>query len=169
MFSRGPPCMLPFVTTSSTDQRRWRLRPPTSSDRERWGVLYRGYAEFYKVDQTDAAADIVWGWLMDPDHELRCLLAEDAGGHVVGLAHYRPYANPLTAGTDCFLDDLFVDPASRGSGAADALLTELRTVAAANGWSVVTWLTADDNYRGRAKYDKYATRTHWITYEMPVT
>lgn len=58
-------------------------------------------------------------------------------GALVGLAHYRPFARPLSATTGCFLDDLFVDPARRGSGAADLLLTELARLAAENGWSVV--------------------------------
>ncbi len=28
------------------------------------------------------------------------------------------------------------------------------------------WITADDNHRARSKYDKHATRTSWITYDM---
>ena len=64
---------------------------------------------------------------------------------------------------------LVVDFADREPGtvpAADALLGELRRLAVENGWSVVRWITADDNYRGRAKYDQYATRTTWVTYDM---
>ena len=33
------------------------------------------------------------------------------------------------------------------------------------GWSVVRWITADDNYRGRGVYDRVAKRTMWITYD----
>jgi len=29
----------------------------------------------------------------------------------------------------------------------------------------VRWITADDNYRAQALYDKVATRTHWVTYD----
>lgn len=159
--------MLPVTASAGGgDQRRWLLRPPGDADRERWRALYRGYADFYRVGQTEAAADTVWSWIRDPDHEVSCLLAEDDRGRVVGLAHYRPFARPLSASTGCFLDDLFVDPLERGSGAADALLGELRRLAAERGWSVVRWITADDNYRGRAKYDQHATRTTWVTYDM---
>ena len=143
------------------------MRPPTAADRDRWRALYRGYADFYRVEQTEAAAAQVWEWINDPDHEVRCLLVEDEAGRVAGLAHYRPFARPLSATTGCFLDDLFVDPADRGGGAADALLAELRRLATENGWSVVRWITADDNYRGRAKYDQHAVRTMWVTYDMP--
>ena len=155
------------MDTSSGDERRWRLRAPHDDDRARWRELYQAYADFYQVQQSDAAADVVWDWIRDPNHEVSCLLAEAADGRVVGLAHYRPFARPLSASTGCFLDDLYVDPLERGSGAADALLTELARLATVNGWSVVRWITADDNYRARAFYDQHATRTTWITYDMP--
>jgi len=129
--------------------------------------LYRGYADFYGVMQSEEAAALVWSWIRDPDNEVECLLVEDEPGRVVGLAHYRPFARPLRASMGCFLDDLFIDPARRGGGAAEALLAELANVATENGWDVVRWITADDNYRGRAKYDRHATRTMWITYDMP--
>ncbi|WP_235438754.1 hypothetical protein [Streptomyces yangpuensis] len=45
-------------------------------------------------------------------------------------------------------------------------LGALRGLAAERGWSVVRWITADDNHRARAKYDQVATRTMWVTYDM---
>jgi GNAT superfamily N-acetyltransferase len=147
---------------------RWTVREPRDADRQRWRELYSGYAEFYEVQQTQADAERVWGWIRDPHHEVNCLLVEHHDGRVVGLAHYRPFARPLSASTGCFLDDLFIDPGERGGGGADALLAELRRLSVANGWSVVRWITADNNYRARAKYDEYATRTTWITYDMTV-
>ena len=92
----------------------------------------------------------------------------ELGDELVGLAHYRPFARPLAATVGGYLDDLYVAPEARGSGAADALLARLREIAADRGWSVVRWITADDNHRARAKYDQVATRTMWVTYDMPV-
>ncbi|MEV7278860.1 GNAT family N-acetyltransferase [Streptomyces sp. NPDC093111] len=143
-----------------------KVRPVTAEDFAPWRALYRGYAEFYRVEQTDEAAERVWAWIHDPGHEVNALVAEDSAGRLVGLAHYRPFARPLSATTGCFLDDLFVAPDSRGSGAADRLLEALRGIAAERGWSVVRWITADDNHRARAKYDQVATRTMWVTYDM---
>ncbi len=153
--------------TNQAARPRFEVRPVRDADHDRWRELYRGYAEFYRVEQSDAMAEQVWAWVQDPAHEVRGLVAEDEQGRLVGLAHYRPFARPLSASVGCFLDDLFVDPASRGAGAADSLLAELARLAGENGWSVVRWITADDNYRGRAKYDRHATRTTWITYDMP--
>ena len=141
-------------------------RPITAADRPRWEELFAGYATFYKVDQTPQMRETVFGWLMDKDHTSNAFVAEDASGQVVGFTHYRPFVSQLKACTNCFLDDLFVDPAARGSGAAEALIDAVGKTAAQNGWSVVRWITADDNFRGRGVYDKVATRTMWITYDM---
>lgn len=143
-----------------------RVRAVRPEDFPQWRVLYRGYADFYKVDQTEGAAALVWSWVNEPSHEVNGLVAEDTDGMLIGLAHYRPFARPLSATTGCFLDDLFVAPERRGSGAADLLLGRLSEIAAERGWSVVRWITADDNHRARSKYDKLATRTMWVTYDM---
>ena len=144
----------------------WLIRPALPEDYAQWRVLYAGYADFYRVTQTDDMANRGWGWICDPGHEVRCLLAVEGDGAVAGLAHYRPFARPLAASTGCFLDDLFVPAQARGRGAVDALLAALKREARDNGWNVVRWITADDNYRARAKYDQVAERTSWITYDM---
>ncbi len=144
------------------------IRPVKAEDRAEWDVLYQGYATFYKVEQTEEMRDTVFGWLMDETHGSNGLVAVDEAGKLIGLTHYRPFVSCLKAVTNCFLDDLFVDPAARGSGAADALIEGVRKVADEKGWPVVRWITADDNYRGRGVYDKVATRTMWITYDLKV-
>lgn len=144
------------------------IRNPKPADRDAWGALYAGYAEFYKTEQSAEMRDVVWSWLLDPANPEEALVAEAPDGTLVGLAHFRPYPRPLHASTCGYLDDLFVDPSYRGSGVADELLTRLRGIALERGWEMVRWTTADDNYRARGKYDQVATRTTWITYDMPV-
>jgi GNAT superfamily N-acetyltransferase len=141
------------------------IRPLATADRPAWEELYQGYAAFYRVTQTPEMRAIVWDWLHDPQHESCGLVAEDAG-KLIGLAHYRGFARPLSATRGMFLDDLFVDPAARGSGAAKLLLAELRSLARAKGFSVIRWITADNNYRARGLYDQMADRTGWITYDL---
>jgi GNAT superfamily N-acetyltransferase len=141
------------------------VRPVAQSDRAEWDVLYAGYAAFYGTSQTPQMRDTVWSWLMDPAHTTNGLVAEH-GGRLIGLAHFRPYARPLSATTGGFLDDLFVDTGARGSGAAAALMKELSAIGTANGWSVIRWITAENNYRARGLYDQIATRTPWVTYDI---
>lgn len=149
------------------DDGRWRVRPVAADDHERWRALYAEYAASYRAAQTDEQAERTWGWLLDPAHEVEGLVVVDGSGRAAGLAHVRPFARPLTATVGGFLDDLHVEPAARGTGAVDALLQALQDLAAERGWSVVRWITADDNYRARGKYDQVAVRTSWITYDMP--
>jgi ribosomal protein S18 acetylase RimI-like enzyme len=142
------------------------VRPPTHADRADWDVLYQGYAAFYKVTQTPEMRDTVWSWIMDPAHSTDALIAVNEVGRAVGLAHFRPFARPLSASTGGFLDDLFVDPSARGASIGEALITALRGIVVERGWSVIRWITADDNYRARGLYDRLATRTSWITYDI---
>jgi GNAT superfamily N-acetyltransferase len=141
------------------------IRAVRASDKAEWAALYAGYAAFYKVEQTEAMRERVWGWLMDSAHGTEGLVAE-IDGALVGLAHFRPYARPLSASVGGFLDDLFVGPTARGSGAAEALITALGDLGRARGWTVIRWITAEDNYRARGLYDRLADRTKWVTYDI---
>jgi GNAT superfamily N-acetyltransferase len=138
------------------------VRPVTEPDRERWAELYRGYAAFYEVPPPDL--DRLWSRVTALG-EIECLVAE-LDGDVVGLVHVRAFARPLEGDWAGFLDDLFVDPAHRGSGAGEALLEHLRGLAAERGWGVVTWITGADNHVARRLYDRLAERQEWVTYDM---
>ncbi|MBE9606840.1 GNAT family N-acetyltransferase [Acetobacteraceae bacterium H6797] len=142
------------------------IQPVAERHRQDWERLYAGYAAFYKVTQTLEMREKVWSWLMDPLHEVNGFIAEDAAGKPLGLAHFRPFARPLSASTGGFLDDLFVDPAARGQRVADALIGAVAEEGRKRGWSVIRWITADDNYRGRAVYDRVANLTKWRTYDI---
>lgn len=141
------------------------VRDVAVEDRLSWNALYAGYAAFYGVDQTDAMRDRVWGWLMDAGHPVTGLVAE-LQGRLVGLAHVRAFDRPLSASTGGFLDDLFVAPDARGSGAAQALIAAVADHGRARGWTVIRWITADTNARARAVYDRVATQTPWVTYDI---
>lgn len=141
------------------------IRKPTQADHAQWSALYAGYADFYAVTQTDEMRAKVWGWIHDPMHEVQALVAEQ-DGRLMGLAHFRAFARPLSASTGGFLDDLFVHPDARGSGAAAALIAAVQAEGRAQGWSVIRWITAENNYRARSLYDRTAARTPWVTYDL---
>ena len=64
------------------------------------------------------------------------------------------------------LDDLFATPAARGHQASKQLIAAIVQVAKERNWSVIRWLTADNNYRARSSYHKIASPTKWITYNI---
>ena len=131
-----------------------------------WRPLFAGYAEFYGTELTEAVAERVWSWLHDPEHLLEGLLARDASGRAVGLAHVRACPRPLSGQTIGFLDDLYVVPDARGSGAADALFDALAARARERGWPAIRWLTQEFNYRGRAFYDRYTgAKSDFLMYQ----
>ncbi|WP_443033280.1 hypothetical protein [Streptomyces sp. CS62] len=61
------------------------IRPVRAEDFAQWRVLYRGYADFYEVDQSEEMAATVWSWLNDPGHEVSGL---------VGRGGRRPAGRP---------------------------------------------------------------------------
>ena len=65
-----------------------------------------------------------------------------------------------------YLDDLFVDPDLRGAGIADDLFAAAKELGRSRDWSVIRWITAENNYRARGVYDRVAARTNWITYDL---
>lgn len=143
------------------------VRAVVREDRPEWEALYAGYAAFYEVTQTAEMRAKVWSWLLDTQHDVNGLVAEDAGA-LVGLAHFRPFARPLAAASGLYLDDLFVTPAARGLGAAPALIDAVQREARDKGHSVVRWITSVDNARARGLYDKVARSTEWMTYDLDV-
>lgn len=141
------------------------VQPLSQGDEAAWRNLYRGYAEFYAVSMNDRILATTWAWLLDPAHPLEgliCLRADQP----IGFAHFRAQPKPLLGEDAGFLDDLFVQPDQRGVGAARLLMNELASVARARGWRTVRWITAADNVRARRLYDRLATQTHWVTYEL---
>lgn len=142
------------------------IRPIAEGDYDAWLPLYRGYAEFYRVAMPEDTSRRLFGWLLDPSHVIEGRLACDEGGKAVGLAHFRAMPRPLAAAEIGFLDDLFVAPDGRGKGIARSLLLHLSDVARDRGWPKVRWITAADNAEARRLYDRVATQTAWVTYEM---
>lgn len=138
----------------------------TTNDQAEWRLLFDGYADFYHVPMDDAIADRVWAWLLDPDHVLEGLLTRDGSGAAVGMAHVRACPRSLGGGDIGFLDDMFVAPAARGGGAADALFDALAELASERGWPTIRWITQHFNERGRAFYDRYtAGPSDFIMYQ----
>ncbi len=147
---------------------RFATRLLLPGDRARWEVLHRGYTDFYEVATTDAQRDRLWDWLLAHDFGLEGLVAEHEG-RLVGIAHVRPVVRPLHVQVDGWLDDLFVDPDTRGSGAAAALLHAVRRLGADRGWSAVRWVTSETNARARAFYEREgAAALAFVTYHVHV-
>jgi GNAT superfamily N-acetyltransferase len=158
-------------TETNTDRVSWTVRPVRRDEFAAWTRLFRGYADFYNWPTSDEHQHQIWTWIHD-DRTVEALVAipiDATGGEIgpaQGLAHLRSWVRPLR-GVQCgYLDDLYVAPESRGRGAVEALYNEINQIALKRDWAIVRWTTADNNYRARTVYDRLATRTTWVTYDM---
>ena len=140
------------------------IRGIHESDKDAWAPLFRAYGIFYRTEFTSEIVDAVFDKLVSDSAEIDGLVAVD-DGKVVGFALYRPLYDTFTASTSWFLDDLFIDPSTRGKGAATALIEAVSEIARANGGGSVRWFTEESNETAQRIYNKVATRKPWFTYE----
>jgi len=141
------------------------IRDIKLEDKTQWKNLYRGYADFYKVEMNEDILNKVWEWLHNKNHELTGLVYE-VDSTLVGFAHYRRMPSPLRGKDIGFLDDLFVEPKFRGQKIGEKILKELNTVSKSKGWNLIRWITHEDNLRAKALYDRVAEKTKWNLYEL---
>ena len=141
------------------------IRKIQIKDRGQWENLYRGYADFYKVEMNEKILQIVWTWLHDENHEL-CGIIYEVDNNIAGFAHYRRMPRPLRGKDIGFLDDLFVEPKYRGQKIGEKLINELKKISKSKGWNLIRWITHNDNFRAKSLYDRVAEKTKWDLYEL---
>lgn len=141
------------------------VRAIEARDAAAWRELFRAYGVFYATEFDDAQLDHVWSLLLDPTGRVDALVAE-VDGDIVGMAHYRHHPDTFSRGEDWYLDDLFTAPDARGAGVGTALIAHLTELARATGPGTLRWITAADNATAQRVYDRVATKTTWVTYEV---
>jgi GNAT superfamily N-acetyltransferase len=132
--------------------------------------LMRAYCDFYEVAPSDdALLALSRALLADPDREGVQLLARDDDGAAVGFATvFWSWATTIAARIGV-MNDLFVAPAARGSGAAEALIAACAEECRRHGAAELTWQTARDNLRAQRVYDRVgAQRAEWVDYSLSV-
>ena len=134
-------------------------------DKEQWEKLYKGYADFYKVEMNDKILQTVWKWLHDKSHEVNGLVYE-VDENIVGLAHYRRMPSPLRGQDIGFLDDLFVDAEHRGQRIGEKFINKLKEISKSKRWNLVRWITREDNLRAKSLYNRVSEKTTWDVYEL---
>jgi GNAT superfamily N-acetyltransferase len=139
--------------------------PLRAGDRASWEALARGYKDFYEDDVADGGYEDAWQRLHS-GLEIHGAGAR-SGGRLIGIAHYL-FHPTVWQQESCYLQDLFVDEAARGHGAARALISYVATAARDRGTARLYWTTKQDNDRARALYDKVARFHGFIRYDYPL-
>ncbi len=135
------------------------------TDRAGWQGLWEQYLRFYRAELPARTSDSTFAKLCEADSGLVGLLAIDADGRAVGLAHLIFHPSTWAEEPYCYLEDLFVDRARRGSGVAGRLFDGLYETARELGASRVYWLTQQFNGPARSLYDTVGRLTSFVVYE----
>jgi ribosomal protein S18 acetylase RimI-like enzyme len=129
--------------------------------------LFRAYCDFYEADPTDAGVEEMIRAAIDlPDDQAFLLMAED-GDESVGFAACSWKWSSLRGARIVVLEDLYVREGSRGEGHADSLIAASAALGKEHGAPVLTWLTAPDNVRAQAVYNRVGgTSEPFLEYEL---
>lgn len=139
------------------------VRELTPADRAEWEPLWRGYQTFYKTDIPAATTDVTWARFHDAAEPMWAFGAFD-GGRMVGIVHAIQHRSCWTVGDYVYLQDLFVDPDVRGTGAGRLLIEKVYDVARTRGASRVHWLTHETNQHAMLLYERIADKSGFIQY-----
>jgi len=144
------------------------IRPVQQHDRSQWEDLFNQYAEFYNTTVPTGGHDNVWQWIFDDENDFWCDVITDADDQPFGFTQYQLMHRSLSGSMVCYLSDLYVVPAQRGTGAGRALIDHVLKFARDNNIANVRWLTQDYNYAGRRLYDTYSPKSDFILYSNNV-
>lgn len=138
------------------------IRPLGRGDEAEWRRLWRGYLDFYKTLLDEKTTSATFERLLS-DNRFFCLVAEGDPG-LQGLVHCVVHPATWSMRDYCYLEDLFVSPEARGSGAGRALIEAVYDRATKEGFDRVYWLTHQSNAAARALYDKLASNDGFVQY-----
>ncbi len=140
------------------------IRPLTAADEADWRRLWTRYLEFYESSVGEEVYRTTFARLLGDDPQDYHGLVAVQDGRVIGLTHYLFHRHCWRVENVVYLQDLFVDPEVRGTGAGRALIEAVYAAADAAGCPSVYWLTQDFNATARQLYDRVATKTPFIKY-----
>ncbi|MEM9145925.1 MAG: GNAT family N-acetyltransferase [Pseudomonadota bacterium] len=138
------------------------MRP---EDETEWRRLWRAYLAFYETVLPDQVYATSFKRLLDPAVDDYHGLIAEHHGKPIGLVHYIYHRHGWKIEKVCYLQDLYVDPERRGTGAGRALIEAVYGAADAAGCPSVYWLTQHFNATGRQLYDRIGTLTPFIKYQ----
>ena len=139
----------------------------TAADLPELLPLMRAYCDFYEVSPSDEALlALSRALIVDPEHEGVQLIARHEGVAVGFATIYWSWATTIASRIGV-MNDLYVAPSARGTGAAEQLIRACADECKRHGGAELTWQTAPDNERAQRVYDRIgAKRSQWVDYSL---
>ena len=145
------------------------VRPVAPAEVPRVWELLRGLAEYEKLSDVVAGdAAMLREALFGPGDRLRGLVAERAG-RLVGYALFYPVFASFRGRWRLWLEDVYVEPEARGSGAGAALMAELARLTLEGGYFALDWEVIDGNRPALDFYEHLGAHpvgTDWLRYRL---
>jgi ribosomal protein S18 acetylase RimI-like enzyme len=130
--------------------------------------LMRAYCDFYEVAPSDEdLLALSRALIADPEREGVQLVARGEDGAAVGFATVFWSWTTTRGGRLAVMNDLYVAPEARGSGAADTLIEACAERGREHGAVSLEWSTALDNHRAQKVYDRVGGEaSRWLDYSL---
>ena len=139
-----------------------RIASLQQSERARWAQLWSEYQRFYGVELPDAVTEATWRRLHEG--QVHGLGARDSASRLIGIVHYLYHQDTWSTVPACYLQDLYVDPAARGTGCGRMLIEAVAEASKKAGANSPYWLTHQSNAVARQLYDRLAQNQGFIQY-----
>lgn len=141
------------------------VRPVRRDDKANWARMWEQYLAFYETSRSQEVFETSWGWIMDGAHGMHSAIAE-VDGRALGIVNFLYHHWFWAREPKIYLNDLFVDPEARGTGAGRAMIEFVERHALKHGAVSIYWLTAEDNATARRLYDRIAQKSNFVHYTM---
>ena len=142
-----------------------KIRALRQQDRVAWNELWAAYLRFYRAELAPEVTEQTFSRMSERRDGCFGLAAEAENGALAGVAHCVLHPTTWSQGATCYLEDLYVDPRRRGTGAARALIEAAAEQSRAAGAETLYWHTQAFNGRARSLYDTVARLTSFVHYE----
>ena len=144
-----------------------RIEPIGEEQLETLLPLIAAYQRFYEAETIDEERNRAFFSRFIAPSDDGMLLGAWRDGALLGYAClYWSFTSTVPAET-VLMNDLYVDPATRGKGIGRALIEASAAVGRERGASRLEWMTAPSNETAQRLYDSTgARRSTWIEYEL---
>ncbi len=144
------------------------VRSPEAGDESTWRRLWAGYVSFYEAEVPGEVTDATWQRFLAGQDGFIGRVAE-VNGVVIGFSLSIVHAGSWSLAPVCYLEDLFVAPEARRTGAGRALIEDLVALAREHGWAKLYWHTKASNTVARALYDTFVKADDFVRYRIDLS
>jgi GNAT superfamily N-acetyltransferase len=153
------------MTTSDPFTLLGMIRKMEAADYPAWKPLWDGYLSFYRAEVPDDITSRTFDRLVQQADGMIGLVATGNADDLVGFAHLVFHPSTWSDTTYCYLEDLFVSRAARGTSIGQDLIEATYAEADRRGATNTYWQTQQYNGAARSLYDQVGHATSFIIYQ----